>query len=100
MGRSEHIITALLTDIHLPIYLPRIAMYQGYLLGNPLTDHNFDTPSKIPFAHGMGLISDELYEVNMQYEYKNVHIYIYVYIYICIYVYICIYIYICIYMYI
>uniref|UniRef100_A0A0D3GXY0 Uncharacterized protein n=1 Tax=Oryza barthii TaxID=65489 RepID=A0A0D3GXY0_9ORYZ len=58
----KHIITALLTDIHLPIYLPRIAMYQGYLLGNPVTDHNFDTPSKIPFAHGMGLISDELYE--------------------------------------
>uniref|UniRef100_A0A0D3H0N0 Serine carboxypeptidase-like 19 n=1 Tax=Oryza barthii TaxID=65489 RepID=A0A0D3H0N0_9ORYZ len=35
---------------------------KGYLLGNPVTDHNFDTPSKIPFAHGMGLISDELYE--------------------------------------
>uniref|UniRef100_A0A0E0RBF8 Serine carboxypeptidase-like 19 n=1 Tax=Oryza rufipogon TaxID=4529 RepID=A0A0E0RBF8_ORYRU len=35
---------------------------KGYLLGNPVTDHNFDTPSKIPFAHRMGLISDELYK--------------------------------------
>ncbi|KAG8095555.1 hypothetical protein GUJ93_ZPchr0012g21131 [Zizania palustris] len=35
---------------------------KGYLLGNPVTDHKFDGPSKIPFAHGMGLISDEMYE--------------------------------------
>uniref|UniRef100_A0A0E0M4W1 Uncharacterized protein n=1 Tax=Oryza punctata TaxID=4537 RepID=A0A0E0M4W1_ORYPU len=35
---------------------------KGYLLGNPVTDHNFDAPSKIPFAHGMGLISDQLYQ--------------------------------------
>uniref|UniRef100_A0A0D9XH64 Uncharacterized protein n=1 Tax=Leersia perrieri TaxID=77586 RepID=A0A0D9XH64_9ORYZ len=35
---------------------------KGYLLGNPVTDHDFDAPSKIPFAYGMGLISDELYE--------------------------------------
>ncbi|XP_010556477.1 PREDICTED: serine carboxypeptidase-like 18 [Tarenaya hassleriana] len=35
---------------------------QGYVLGNPATDENSDTNSRIPFAHGMGLISDELYK--------------------------------------
>lgn len=33
-------------------------------MGNPVTDGNFDSPAKIPFAHGMGLISDEMYKVN------------------------------------
>jgi hypothetical protein len=35
---------------------------QGYLLGNAATIEN-ETNYKIPFAHGMGLISDELYDV-------------------------------------
>ncbi|KAJ4902814.1 Serine carboxypeptidase-like 13 [Raphanus sativus] len=35
---------------------------QGYVLGNPLTDIKFDHNYNIPFAHGMALISDELYE--------------------------------------
>ncbi|KAG6705363.1 hypothetical protein I3842_07G175700 [Carya illinoinensis] len=35
---------------------------QGYLLGNPLTDPSTDGNSAIPHAHGLGLISDELYE--------------------------------------
>ncbi|THG11586.1 hypothetical protein TEA_026610 [Camellia sinensis var. sinensis] len=34
---------------------------KGYLLGNPSTTPN-DRNYAIPFAHGMGLISDELYE--------------------------------------
>jgi hypothetical protein len=35
---------------------------QGYLLGNAATIEN-ETNYIIPFAHGMGLISDELYDV-------------------------------------
>ncbi|XP_072971505.1 serine carboxypeptidase-like 2 isoform X2 [Typha angustifolia] len=36
---------------------------KGYLLGNPVTDKMFDNNGKVPFAHGMALISDELYEL-------------------------------------
>uniref|UniRef100_A0ACD5XSH7 Uncharacterized protein n=1 Tax=Avena sativa TaxID=4498 RepID=A0ACD5XSH7_AVESA len=35
---------------------------QGYLVGNPGTDDRYDKWGKVPFLHGMGLISDELYE--------------------------------------
>ncbi|OVA10688.1 Peptidase S10 [Macleaya cordata] len=35
---------------------------KGYLLGNPVTDPIQEQNSKVPFSHGMGLISDELYE--------------------------------------
>ncbi|VVA95137.1 unnamed protein product [Arabis nemorensis] len=35
---------------------------QGYLLGNPLTEPETDFDYAIPYAHGMALISDELYE--------------------------------------
>ncbi|AQK66303.1 Serine carboxypeptidase-like 19 [Zea mays] len=34
----------------------------GYLVGNPGTDDRYDSGGKVPFMHGMGLISDELYE--------------------------------------
>ncbi|WCJ35573.1 serine carboxypeptidase-like 7 [Euphorbia peplus] len=36
--------------------------FKGYILGNPITDLISDFNSPIPFAHGMGLISDELYQ--------------------------------------
>ncbi|URD82953.1 serine carboxypeptidase-like [Musa troglodytarum] len=36
--------------------------FQGYLVGNPSTDGEYDGNAIIPYVHGMGLISDELYE--------------------------------------
>ncbi|CAN0878498.1 Serine carboxypeptidase-like 1 [Linum grandiflorum] len=35
---------------------------KGYILGNPITDVWYQQNSQIPFAHGMALISDELYQ--------------------------------------
>ncbi|KAF7143061.1 hypothetical protein RHSIM_Rhsim05G0091800 [Rhododendron simsii] len=35
---------------------------KGYLIGSPVTDSSIDTNSKVEFAHGMALISDEIYE--------------------------------------
>ncbi|XP_023640518.1 serine carboxypeptidase-like 9 isoform X2 [Capsella rubella] len=35
---------------------------QGYVLGNPITYEEMELNYRIPFAHGMSLISDELYE--------------------------------------
>ncbi|XP_059281154.1 serine carboxypeptidase-like 18, partial [Lycium ferocissimum] len=47
---------------------------KGYLLGNPLT-YEGEKNYEIPFAYGMGLISDELYEslkTNCKGEYLNI----------------------------
>jgi serine carboxypeptidase-like clade 1 len=35
---------------------------KGYMVGNGLTDKNCDDGGRFPFMHGMGLISNELYE--------------------------------------
>ncbi|XP_052154328.1 serine carboxypeptidase 1-like [Oryza glaberrima] len=40
---------------------PRIN-FKGYLIGNGATDQDYDFNSFVPFAHGMGLISTELFE--------------------------------------
>ncbi|KAL6906294.1 hypothetical protein ACP4OV_003895 [Aristida adscensionis] len=40
---------------------PRLNLV-GYLVGNAATDDRYDTGGKVPFMHGMGLISDELFE--------------------------------------
>lgn len=40
-----------------------LILFQGYILGNAATEPTVEENSKIPFAHGMGLISNELYEV-------------------------------------
>ncbi|XP_058771388.1 serine carboxypeptidase-like 11 [Vicia villosa] len=47
---------------------------QGYLLGNAVTTRK-ESNYRIPFAHGMGLISDELYDslqINCKGDYVNV----------------------------
>ncbi|XP_044483485.1 serine carboxypeptidase-like 20 [Mangifera indica] len=37
--------------------------FKGYMIGNAVTDENFDGDAALfPFAHGMGLISDDMYE--------------------------------------
>ena len=38
-------------------------LFQGYILGNPVTIRNSNTNFQIPYAHRMALISDELFEV-------------------------------------
>ena len=35
------------------------------MVGNGVTDDEFDGNALVPFAHGMGLISDDLYKVYM-----------------------------------
>ena len=40
---------------------PRIN-FKGYMIGNGLTDENFDGNSQVPFAYGMGLISNAIFE--------------------------------------
>ncbi|OEL30934.1 Serine carboxypeptidase-like 5 [Dichanthelium oligosanthes] len=39
---------------------------QGYLVGNPITGERIDTESRVPYAHGHGIISDQLYETIME----------------------------------
>lgn len=36
---------------------------QGYLVGNGVTDMEFDGNALVPFTHGMGLVSDKMFEV-------------------------------------
>ncbi|XP_033145780.1 serine carboxypeptidase-like 7 isoform X1 [Brassica rapa] len=61
---SGMVLPALVQEISKGNYLcckPPINL-QGYVLGNPVTDIEFDHNHRIPFTHGMALISDELYE--------------------------------------
>lgn len=44
------------------MYCPRTCV-QGYMVGNGVTDRKFDGNALVPFAHGMALISDQIYEV-------------------------------------
>uniref|UniRef100_A0A2P2LUU3 Carboxypeptidase n=1 Tax=Rhizophora mucronata TaxID=61149 RepID=A0A2P2LUU3_RHIMU len=38
--------------------------FKGYMVGNGVTDEEFDGNALVPFAHGMGLISDDLFRVS------------------------------------
>ncbi|XP_010484310.1 PREDICTED: serine carboxypeptidase-like 7 [Camelina sativa] len=61
---SGKVIPALVQEISKGNYFcckPPINL-QGYVLGNPLTESEIDWNHRIPYAHGMALISDELYE--------------------------------------
>lgn len=39
-----------------------IINFKGYIVGNGVTDDRFDGNALVPFAHGMGLISDNIFE--------------------------------------
>lgn len=41
-------------------------------MGNGVADNEFDGNALVPFAHGMGLISDDLYEVRGAVPYFNI----------------------------
>ncbi|XP_023642245.1 serine carboxypeptidase-like 15 isoform X2 [Capsella rubella] len=61
---SGKVIPAIVQEISNGNYIcckPQINL-QGYVIGNPVTYYDHDKDSRIPFAHGMGLISDELFE--------------------------------------
>ncbi|CAN8314824.1 unnamed protein product [Cochlearia groenlandica] len=61
---SGMIIPALIQKISTENYLccePPINL-QGYIIGNPITHIEQEANYRVPFVHGMGLISDELYE--------------------------------------
>ncbi|KAF7052504.1 hypothetical protein CFC21_060591 [Triticum aestivum] len=40
--------------------------FQGYLIGNPITDPKFDNNFQVQGAHGFGIISDQIYEAAMK----------------------------------
>ncbi|KAG7571830.1 Alpha/Beta hydrolase fold [Arabidopsis suecica] len=61
---SGMIVPALVQEISQGNYIccePPINL-QGYMLGNPVTYMDFEQNFRIPYAYGMGLISDEIYE--------------------------------------
>uniref|UniRef100_A0A453AD59 Serine carboxypeptidase-like 19 n=1 Tax=Aegilops tauschii subsp. strangulata TaxID=200361 RepID=A0A453AD59_AEGTS len=39
---------------------------KGYLVGNPITGEAIDMDSRVPYLHGVGVISDQLYETIME----------------------------------
>uniref|UniRef100_A0A0D9Y0V9 Uncharacterized protein n=1 Tax=Leersia perrieri TaxID=77586 RepID=A0A0D9Y0V9_9ORYZ len=43
-----------------------IVNLKGYLVGNPGTGESIDLDSRVPYAHGAGIISDQLYETIME----------------------------------
>ncbi|THU71427.1 hypothetical protein C4D60_Mb04t01290 [Musa balbisiana] len=39
---------------------------QGYIIGNPITGERADLNSRVPFAHSMGIISDDFFELTQR----------------------------------
>ncbi|KAG8062472.1 hypothetical protein GUJ93_ZPchr0003g17443 [Zizania palustris] len=39
---------------------------KGYIVGNPVTGSDIDMNFRVPYAHGVGIISDQLYEAAMK----------------------------------
>ncbi|VAI18947.1 unnamed protein product [Triticum turgidum subsp. durum] len=44
-------------SMHVVIFLNK-----GYVVGNPVTGSDYDDNFRVPYAHGVGIISDQLYE--------------------------------------
>ncbi|ESQ43283.1 hypothetical protein EUTSA_v10015511mg [Eutrema salsugineum] len=62
---SGKVVPAIVQEISKGNYIcckPQVNL-QGYVLGDPVTAIDIDDNYQIPFAHGMALISDELYEL-------------------------------------
>jgi serine carboxypeptidase-like clade 1 len=43
-----------------------LSVIQGYVVDNPTTGERIDYESKVPYLHGVGIISDQLYETIME----------------------------------
>ena len=54
-----------------------VCLFQGYLIGNPSTGEIIDISSKVPYAHGVGIISDQLYEVTKLERVDPPHMHVY-----------------------
>ncbi|KAL0926149.1 hypothetical protein M5K25_004543 [Dendrobium thyrsiflorum] len=61
-GKLVPIVAQLIADGNDVKEQPHINL-QGYIIGNPKTGEKIDTNAQIPFAHGMGIISDEFAEL-------------------------------------
>ncbi|XP_043712242.1 serine carboxypeptidase-like 2 [Telopea speciosissima] len=60
-GRTVPLVTKLISDGN-EAGSELFINIKGYILGNPTTDPVLESNKLVPYAHGMGLISDELYE--------------------------------------
>lgn len=43
------------------------------MVGNGITDEKFDGNALVPFAHGMGLISDDMFNVGLSFFFFGKH---------------------------
>ncbi|KAM0831601.1 hypothetical protein ACQ4PT_065428 [Festuca glaucescens] len=62
-GDHCSVLSGLALEIGIEAGRSPILNLKGYLVGNPWTGENIDISSVVPYAHGFGIISDELYEM-------------------------------------